>query len=114
VPISSLSLREFRLNGQPLVDLSFLIGRDIPVHGEAQVGNEIRCDVACGFGALEGDYRFVVAASGYEDTTVSLTARYARLEGTCPSRSSDGVRLGITLSAVQVTPSDGSGAAPPP
>lgn len=60
--------------------------------------SSILCEVPCGFGTLDGHYKFSVHASGYEDTTVTQeNVRYENFDGGCPSSSSGSTTMSFTL-----------------
>ena len=61
-------------------------------------GGAARCTLPCSLGTvLEGDYEIDVSADGYEATTIAVSARYATLEGGCPSRNDGGTRVSAML-----------------
>lgn len=55
------------------------------------------CNSPCGFGTSEGTYALKVSASGYRDTTVVVTARYAVFNGGCPSSNSGGTSFSFQM-----------------
>jgi hypothetical protein len=46
------------------------------------------CNTPCGFAAEEGKYQLTLSASGYNDTTVVIDARFGKFDGGCPSTNS--------------------------
>lgn len=66
-------------------------------HGVTVVGDSLRCEVACGFGMLEGTYSMSIHAAGYRDTTLTFNATYSSRHGGCPLTLSDGKRLELRL-----------------
>src|SRR5687767_14124551 len=57
---------------------SGLVATGLPNHDATVVGDSLRCQVACGFGFLEGAYSMSINAAGYRDTTISFNATYNR------------------------------------
>jgi len=75
-------------------DLRFLIieSNRIAMLDSFLVGNP-----PCSFGTESGLYSFLVSATGYRDTLITTDASYSVFEGGCPSKSSGGLRISITL-----------------
>lgn len=67
------------------------------VRVEGSINGELRCDIPCGFGVLEGQYEFTVKAPGYLDHRVTTMASYRRFEGGCPSRNSGSTEITLSL-----------------
>jgi|AntRauTorcE11897_2_1112592.scaffolds.fasta_scaffold40294_2 hypothetical protein len=55
------------------------------------------CTIPCGFGTMEGTYEFAVKADGFKDSIIYKSAQYNKLEGGCPSSSSDGTKISFSL-----------------
>ena len=67
------------------------------------IADTLWCDVACGFGNMEGVWRFDLSAPGYRAQTFQLTARYARFDGGCPSFNAGSTSLTARLRSLTTT-----------
>lgn len=78
-------------------------GQDVPVEkiGKTEnitvVGDELQCEVPCGFGQATGLYEFTVSALGYQEERYSAYADFAEYEYHCPSYSDKGTEIDVTL-----------------
>jgi len=97
--LASVTISDVVVDGQVVQDLSRLTVA--PSFGVSIVNGEVRCQVACGFGVLEGTYEFTVKAAGYQDKRVSAAARYSVFEGGCPSRNSGSTEVSLSLDPAQ-------------
>jgi hypothetical protein len=95
--LPQVMIRNVNYNGRVVADLHPLVDGS-PAPGITIVGQELRCDVACGFSVDEGPYQFTVHRVGYRDTTVTTNAVYATRRGSCPTTLSGGVKLHLVLS----------------
>jgi hypothetical protein len=75
-------------------DLRFLLSESRAV---AILDSVLVCNPPCAFGVQPGKYSFRVSASGYQDTVVICYPNYSVNKGGCPSSSSGGLRINLTL-----------------
>ena len=100
VLLNSVTISDVVIALQPVGNLGSLTVT--PAQGISLGNGELRCDIPCGFGVLEGRYEFTVKAPGYLDQRVTTMASYSRFDGGCPSSNSGSTEL--TLSLAPTTP----------
>jgi hypothetical protein len=98
VLLNSVTISDVVIRSRPIGDLGSLT--QPPAVGMSLVNGELRCDIPCGFGVLEGQYEFTVKAPGHLDKRVTTMASYARFEGGCPSRNSGSTEISLSLAAI--------------
>jgi len=98
VSLTSVTISDVVVAFRPVGDLSSLTAP--PAFGLSLVNGELRCDIPCGVGVVEGRYEFTVKAPGYRDQRVTAMASYPRFEGGCPSRNSGSTEISVLLEPV--------------
>jgi hypothetical protein len=93
--LNSVTISDVVIRSRPIGDLGSLT--QPPAVGMSLVNGELRCDIPCGFGVLEGQYEFTVKAPGYLDKRVTTMASYSRFDGGCPSSNSGSTELTVSL-----------------
>ena len=96
-PLTAVSISDVLVAAQ-VVDPSRLITR--PAFGLSLVNGVLRCDLACGFGVVEGSYQFTVSAAGHSDRRVTATASYPKFDAGCPSRNSGSTQITVSLDPI--------------
>lgn len=92
VRIRDVVYRGHRVSARWLVEVT------PPVKGVTVEGEDLRCDVPCGFAGDEGDYQLTIHHVDYKDTTFALNAGYREVDGGCPTTSSGGTVLRLRMS----------------
>jgi hypothetical protein len=93
--ISRLAINDLQVDGRPM-PAQYLVSEPTASR-VAVLGDTLWCQVTCGFGTAEGVWRLRVSAPGYAPAQLSVTARYARGGGNCPSYSAGSTLLPVRL-----------------
>jgi hypothetical protein len=97
--ISRLFVRGYTFDGSSERGINFLItAPGLQPRNVSVIGSELSCDVACSFGAVNGQYTLTFGAAGFRDTTLDIgSASHADQQGGCPARFRDGLELELQL-----------------
>lgn len=99
-PVDSVVLGDFTIDGRPVSGASLVTEAH---HGvELLDDGRLLCRGECGFGTLEGTYRFTAAAEPYGSAAVEVDALYDEFHGGCPSSSA-----GTTEAEIMLLPATG-------
>lgn len=94
-PVSVVLLTDFAVDGRAIPASHAAITP--PSTRAAVQGDTVACSVTCGFGNLEGAWRFTAVAPGFRATQVQTTGKYPNFDGGCPSTNSGSVVISIRL-----------------
>jgi hypothetical protein len=94
-PVPQVLLTGFTVDGRRIVASE--AGVVPPSNSVSIRGDTISCTVRCGFGNLEGAWRFTAVAPGFRATPIQAMGRYSRFDAGCPSSNSGSVVLTIGL-----------------
>lgn len=98
--ILRLAVTNVSVGGQPIAPA--FVAEQQPSSRITLLTDTLWCDLACGFGTMEGVWRFDLSASGYRSKTIQLSARYAEFDGGRPSFNSGSTLLRVQLRSLGV------------
>lgn len=94
-PVRSVTISSISVQGVPVEPVAVTaVSSNVTVSGSS-----LSCQLPCAFSNLEGEYRFTVRASGYQDRLALLTASYSRRSGNCTVTYSGTTSIGLQLVA---------------
>ncbi len=95
--VETVLLDSIRIGEVWVRNYNVLISPDSAYGVSASLDNLI-CDVPCGFGIFEGEWRFRISASGYISRVIELgEIRYTNITEGCPLRHNGGHHFETTL-----------------
>jgi hypothetical protein len=96
-PLSEVRLTNIQVGGLILSDSASLATPHQRFYGITTVQDGLRCEIPCGFGMLEGNWRFVVEDQHFHPDTVQIHAAYGTVTAGCPVRYRDGISVTVEL-----------------
>jgi hypothetical protein len=92
-PVTEIALTDVKVNGVPL-DLRVL---GVTTPNVRVVGSSLQCTLPCGFATTEGAYSATLTASGYQSSSLLVSAQYQSFVGGCPAKYSGGKHVAVSL-----------------
>lgn len=97
--VPEVIIRGAKVQGQPLSAVALI--NFPPSTRVTPTTAGLHCQIACGFGAHEGDYELIIGTAGFRDTTIAFRATYAALTDGCPRKQVGSHTLRVVLRPVE-------------
>lgn len=97
-PIAEVRLANIRVGGLALADSANLFTPHEEFYGiNILPEGSLRCTVPCGFGMIEGLWRFTVEHQAYITDSVQVQAAYGNVSAGCPVVFRNGISVSVEL-----------------